>query len=93
MTDDKEKTLTVKVAQMPTDMQEVAFKTAKEALEQKSIEKDVAQEVKMHFDKEYEGTWHCICGNNFGCSITHDTLYMLFFSYNQTNFLLFKTHE
>lgn len=83
----------VKVAQMPEEMQEQAFKYAREALVKHSIEKDVAQFVKMKFDEEHKGTWHCIVGRNFGCSITHDTEFLVFFTIDQMNFLLFKSYE
>ena len=33
----------------------------------------------LQFDKAYGGTWHCIVGRNFGCSVTHETKYLVFF--------------
>jgi len=33
----------------------------------------------LAFDKAYGGTWHCIVGRNFGCSVTHETKYLVFF--------------
>ncbi len=56
----------VKNADMPEEMQQRAVDCAKEAMEQYSIEKDIAAHVKKAFDKEYSPTWHCIVGRNFG---------------------------
>ena len=36
---------------------------------------------------------HCIAGRNFGCSITHDTLFVLFVKVDQMHVLLFKSFE
>jgi len=37
------------------------------------------QNNQLAFDKTYGGTWHCIVGRNFGCSVTHETKYLVFF--------------
>lgn len=87
------RTLTIKLVQMPEEMQTVAVKVAEEALGSNPIEKDVASHVKTRFDSEFGGTWHCIVGKNFGCSVTHDTEYLIFFAFDQTNFLLFKSYD
>lgn len=58
-----------------------------------SIEKDVATSVKKQCDTILTGTWHCVVGRNFGCSITHDTKYVLFMQLDQANVLLFKSLE
>lgn len=54
---------------------------------------DISTHVKKKCDEELGGTWHCIAGRNFGCSITHDTKYALFFQIEQTHFLIFKSLE
>ena len=53
----------------------------------------MATYVKKKMDEEFGGTWHCVVGRNFGCSITHDTKYVLFFQVDQMHVLLFKSHE
>ena len=59
------------------------------------IDKDVATTLKKKFDAHdtYGGTWHCIVGKNFGCSITHETQYSMFFEINGQHFLLFKSKD
>ena len=53
--------------------------------------KDIATTVKKKCDEEFGGTWHCVVGRNFGCSITHDTKYVMFAQVDQTHVLLFKS--
>ena len=83
----------VRVAEMPEEMLQAAFQTAHAAMEEEKIEKDMATKVKQHFDSTFGGTWHCIIGRNFGCSLTHDTRNLVFFKYGDRNVLLFKSYE
>jgi dynein light chain LC8-type len=53
----------------------------------------MATQVKKKCDELFGGTWHCVVGNNFGCSITHDTKYALFFQVDMINVLVFKSLE
>eukprot|EP01035_Chromulina_nebulosa_P029957 gene29957-39768_t len=64
-----------------------------EALDKFQIEKDISTYVKKKCDEELGGTWHCVAGRNFGCSITHETKYALFFQIELMHFLLFKSLE
>lgn len=36
------------------------------ALDKYNVEKDIAAYIKKEFDKNYNPTWHCIVGRNFG---------------------------
>ena len=54
---------------------------------------DIAAYIKKKSDEELGGTWHCIVGRNFGCSITHDTLFVFFVQVDQMHVLLFKSFE
>lgn len=54
---------------------------------------DVATYVKKKCDEQLSGTWHCVVGRNFGCSITHDTKYVLFLQIDQLHALVFKSLE
>ena len=51
------------------------FEAAQAAILDNKIDKDVATTLKKKFDTHdtFGGTWHCIVGKNFGCSITHET--------------------
>lgn len=52
---------------------------------------DISTYVKKKFDEEFGGTWHVVCGRNFGCSITHDTKFLLFFQIDLVHCMLFKS--
>mmetsp|Transcript_29314 Transcript_29314/g.29677 ORF Transcript_29314/g.29677 Transcript_29314/m.29677 type:complete len:93 (+) Transcript_29314:175-453(+) len=82
-------------ADIPQDLSAKAIARINEALDNEKcqIEKDMATYVKKKCDEEFGGTWHCVVGRNFGCSITHDTKFVLFFQIDQLNVLLFKSHE
>lgn len=54
---------------------------------------DAATYVKKKCDEGLAGTWHCVVGRNFGCSITHDTKYVLFLQMEQLHVLIFKSLE
>lgn len=62
-----------------------------EALDKFQIEKDMATNVKKRCDDVLGGTWHVVIGRNFGCSITHDTKYVLFFQADLMHILIFKS--
>ena len=54
----------VVTADMPDKMKEVAIETSRAAMNEYSIDKDIATAIKKKFDEhpEYMGTWHCIVG-------------------------------
>merc|ERR1719230_370632 len=49
--------------------------------------------MKKAFDEKFQGTWHCVVGKCFGCSITHETRYLLFFKCEDNHVLLFQSTE
>ena len=75
--------------------QAAVFEAAQEAILDNKIDKDVATTLKKKFDAHdtYGGTWHCNVGKNFGCSITHETQYSMFFEINGQHFLMFKSKD
>lgn len=77
--------------EIPADVEEAVIVLVKEAMEKHSIEKDVATMVKKKCDEKFGGTWHIVVGRNFGCSITHDTRYVLFFQVDLMHVMLFKS--
>ncbi len=85
--------VTVHQLQLTDEMAEKANEAVNKAMDTKTIEKDIATDVKMDFDKEYGGTWHCVVGRNFGCSVTHETKYLIFFQVDQIYVLLFCSDE
>eukprot|EP01038_Epipyxis_sp_PR26KG_P007432 gene7432-10128_t len=80
-------------ADIPEDKVKIILSKVNEAMDKFQIEKDIATFVKKRCDDEFGGTWHCVAGRNFGCSITHDTKYVIFFQIEQMHVLLFKSLE
>lgn len=86
-----DKKAVIKNADMSSQMQDEAIKTAVTALEKFNIEKDIAAYIKKEFDKKYSPTWHCIVGRNFGSYVTHETKHFIYFYLGQVAILLFKS--
>ena len=77
------------LVEIDSSMKDTCVRLVDEALDKYTIEKDVATSVKKAFDEKYGGTWHCVVGRNFGCSVTHETKYLLFFQMEETYILMF----
>ncbi|KAH8071563.1 hypothetical protein JL721_4062 [Aureococcus anophagefferens] len=52
--------------------------------------KDVAKAIKTEFEAKYPGSWHVICGRDFGSHVTHEVRNILFCSMGRINLLIFK---
>ena len=89
----KNRTVKISKSDIPEDKAAKVLARVNEAMNKFTIEKDVATYVKKKCDEELGGTWHCIAGRNFGCSITHDTKFVMFFQIDQMHILLFKSLE
>lgn len=48
------------IAEIPEDLQQKAKRRVCLAMDKYDIEKDIATDVKKHFDEECEGSWHCV---------------------------------
>ncbi|KAJ4375612.1 Dynein light chain [Didymella sp. IMI 355093] len=85
----------IKSADMSEEMQNEAIEVAQTAMEQFTIEKDIAQFIKKEFDNRKGATWHCIVGRNFGSFVTHgmthETKHFIYFYLGHCAILLFKT--
>lgn len=82
--------IVIKAQDMSTEMKDDVLRVAKEALEQNSVERDIAKHIKLKFDKRYGPTWHCIVGKNFGSFVTHESQHFIYFNINNFAILLFK---
>ncbi|KAM3357837.1 dynein light chain LC6, flagellar outer arm [Capsicum galapagoense] len=85
------KKVTIKSADMKSDVQKEAVDIAIAAFEKCNVEKDVAEQIKKEFDKKYGPTWHCIVGKNFGSYVTHETNHFVYFYLDSKAVLLFKS--
>lgn len=50
----------VLIAEIPEELQQKAKRRVCLAMDKYDIEKDIATDVKKHFDEECEGSWHCV---------------------------------
>ena len=48
------------VAEIPENLQQKAKRRVCLAMDKYDIDKDIATDVKKHFDEECEGSWHCV---------------------------------
>ncbi|EWS73708.1 cytoplasmic dynein light chain 2 (macronuclear) [Tetrahymena thermophila SB210] len=80
----------VKALDMTEEMENDAYEVAKKALEKFSIEKDMAQYIKLEFDRLYSTSWHCIVGKQFGSYVSHDSKHYIYFYIGEMSFLLYK---
>ncbi|KAK4504039.1 hypothetical protein PRZ48_004954 [Zasmidium cellare] len=92
----RDRSLTNEIAQiksvdMSEDMQQEAVEVAREAMEQFTVEKEIAHYIKKTFDERKGATWHCIVGRNFGSFVTHETKHFIYFYLGHCAILLFKT--
>eukprot|EP00750_Incisomonas_marina_P006495 INCI14590.1.p1 GENE.INCI14590.1~~INCI14590.1.p1 ORF type:complete len:117 (+),score=32.35 INCI14590.1:111-461(+) len=89
---------------MPAEMAEFTQALIRAGLRKYKIEKDVAQHVKSSAEAKFEGTWHCIVGQNFGCSVCFSAKHLYFARISaskakdvslksELNCLLFKSAE
>lgn len=78
-------------ADMPQEMQDFAFQKAFDALAAHKIEKDQAAQIKRAFEEKFSGTWHCVVGKSYGCSIANETGFVVFFRMDKSNVLLFQS--
>ena len=82
---------TILHADMPQDMQDFAFQKAFEAIGAQKIEKDQAASIKRQFEEKFGGTWHCVVGRAFACSVANETGFIVFFRMDRSNVLLFQS--
>ena len=78
-------------AEMPEEHQAFGNDKINEALDSCKIEKDIATKMKKDFEDKFSGTWHCIVGKCYGCSITHETKFLYFFKCEGQYVLIFQS--
>mmetsp|Transcript_4114 Transcript_4114/g.13074 ORF Transcript_4114/g.13074 Transcript_4114/m.13074 type:complete len:94 (+) Transcript_4114:34-315(+) len=83
----------IKSADMSEDMQAFAIETAAHCIGSgsTSTEKENASHIRKAFEEKYHGTWHCICGRNFGSYVTHETKHFIYMTHEFGAVLLFKS--
>lgn len=81
---------TIKLSEMPKDMENYAVLCAQEGLVKVNNEQEVAALLKKEFDTKFGPTWNCFVGRNFGSFVTHEQNNYIYFYIGQMGVLLFK---
>ncbi|XP_048066873.1 dynein light chain, cytoplasmic-like [Megalobrama amblycephala] len=77
-------------SEMSNEMEHEVLQVALLAVNMYEEEDDIAEYIKMEFQRKHGGTWQCIMGN-FACSVTHKQNGYINFSVDGEKILLFKT--
>ncbi len=83
----------IKCSDMPEDQLRAAVRVAEAAMGKHRaslVERDVAMQIKQHFDKEFGGVWHCVVGRSFGSFVGHASGGFCYFVLDMFAVLLFK---
>ncbi|CAD6889397.1 unnamed protein product [Tilletia controversa] len=80
----------IKNVDMTEEMQKSVIEIAAAALNQFSVEKDVAAHVKRTLDTQFGPTWHAVVGKNYGSYVTHETRHFIYFYIGPMAFLLWR---
>lgn len=86
-----ERQAVIKSSDMPEEMQYDAILYANQAMVISELDRDVSAYVKKEFDRKYGPTWHCIAGNNFGSSLTHELSQFMFFALDDMYILIWRS--
>uniref|UniRef100_A0A7S2JPB2 Dynein light chain n=1 Tax=Cyanoptyche gloeocystis TaxID=77922 RepID=A0A7S2JPB2_9EUKA len=90
---DPKKIPRMKSTDMNAEMNEFCKQVVQEGIQGKTIDKDIAVHIKKAMEQKYQGSWHCIVGQHFSASVTHETKHMALFNIGKLNFLVFKSKE
>ncbi|XP_020812658.1 dynein light chain 1, cytoplasmic-like [Drosophila serrata] len=80
----------IRSTDMSEEMQKSAIDCATQALNEYSIEHDIAKYIKTEFDIKFEPKWHCIVGSKFGSYVSHEPNHFIYFYLGELAILLFK---
>lgn len=78
---------------MNEETQQKIIQCIQQGLIKSTIEKDIAQAIKLSVDALLGGSWQCIVGKDFTCSVTYETKDLLLVSFSKLNVLVFKSYE
>ena len=73
------------------EMEKKMIEYAQQAMDDETIQKNMAQSVKSSLDKNEGGTWHVIVGSHFGGNVTNDAGTLINFKLDSTWFLMFRS--
>lgn len=80
----------VHYSEMEADIEHEAKHVISHAVENRSNEQDIAEEIKKYMDKKFYGGWFVVCGRNFGLDVTHEEGSFLRASKGPLQFIIFR---
>jgi dynein light chain LC8-type len=80
----------VKQANMSQEMQDMAVKTAKNAISKALTENKIARQLQETFLDEFGGLWHCIVGRDFQSFVSHEVDHFVYFYIGPIAIMLWK---
>ena len=80
----------IKEVDMSQEMQNLALKTAKEAINKAMTENKIARQLQETFLDEYHGLWHCIVGRDFQSFVSHEVKHFIYFYIGPMGIMLWK---
>lgn len=83
--------LQMRECDVPSALATEMVELAQQAMDDETIQKNMAQYVKQKLDKEKGGTWHVITGAHFGGNVTNDAGTLVNFQLDNTWFLIFRS--
>ncbi|KAK9816673.1 hypothetical protein WJX72_003543 [[Myrmecia] bisecta] len=85
---------------MPSEYEQTAIEVCLQGVHKYKHYKDVAAYIKHEYDRKYpssgkatEGVYHCVCGKNFACAVSHETRYYIHLQIDTLHIILFKSKD
>jgi dynein light chain LC8-type len=71
--------------------QSLPLRLLQDAISNFTTEQEIASAIKSKIEKQYQGSWHCFVGRNFGSVVTHEASRFIYFYIGQMGITLFAT--
>ncbi|SCU91907.1 LAFA_0F06612g1_1 [Lachancea sp. 'fantastica'] len=81
----------LKASDISPELKNAVFEISSKAVEEFSLEREIAGVVKKELDLKHGNTWHVIVGKSFGSYVTHEKGHFIYFYIGPLAFLVFKT--
>lgn len=77
-------------SEMEAEIEFEAKHVINHAVENRSNEQEMAEEIKKYMDKKFFGGWYVVCGRNFGLDVTHEEGSFLRASKGPIEFIIYR---
>lgn len=90
MSGEQQQQFVLKMVDMADELVDDLKNIVKEAFSTQDNEREIAKQIKNHFDEAHGRIWHCVVGKSFGAFGTHETKHFVYLYYGQTAIQLWK---